>query len=125
MSNSIALDDKTAEIIALLTSSYNPPVVLAAPVKPVKVAAPRANKLKLAKAVKEQEESNPIQSETVRATGALMVTTIPLPAAGTIDAREFFIAMRRAVDRDDRIRAIAAFHGFNAEQSYSANEGCD
>ena len=51
-----------------------------------------------------------------------VVTTIPLPAAGTLNAREYFVAMRNARDTNDRIRAVAGYIGFNPTQSYSSQE---
>ena len=45
-----------------------------------------------------------------------------LPTAGTLSAKEYFVAMRRATDRDARIAAIAGYIGYNRAEMYSPQE---
>jgi hypothetical protein len=121
--------DQAAEIIALLTASYcqpTAPIVQAATVKvkPSKLATVTSKRFSVpagqaAKAKASDEQADGSHAAPV---ARLVVTSIPLPQAGTISAKQFFVGMRHAIDRNDRIRTIAAFTGFDATQSYSSNE---
>jgi hypothetical protein len=111
----ISANDLTAAHIALLVASYGKKQDTSA-VSPQ--SAP--SKLKVAKAAKasakvsDGSQAAPIERQ--------VITTAALPAAGTISARDFFIAMRRATDRNSRIVAIASYKGFSPTESYSSQE---
>lgn len=47
---------------------------------------------------------------------------VELPAAGSLEAKGFLVAMRRAKNRDESIFAIAAYCGFDTSANYGAQE---
>jgi hypothetical protein len=118
--------DISADIIAQLIASYQQPELPTSSVKMVKVSgAPtkKMGKLAIAKAAKEVAQ----QTTSERAEGdcrvqQAVVVSIPLPPCGTFTAKEYIVGMRRAVNRNDRIRFIAGYTGFDTTLSYSANE---
>lgn len=102
-----------ADIIALLTASYRRPEL------PVKlVDAPVKGQSKLAR-IKQEKAS---QDGSQAAPKSPPLVTIPLPASGTLMARDFLISMRRASDRDSKIRAIAAYCGYDVRETYGSQE---
>jgi hypothetical protein len=52
----------------------------------------------------------------------VVCATIPVPAKGSLDATGYIVAMRNATDRDGRIKAIAAFIGYDFSGQYSSQE---
>lgn len=111
--------DAVDAFIASLTGSYVQPA-FAEPQRLVqvqrKVKAP--SKLAAVKAAKASE----VQPTTEGLHVKPLVTSLPLPAKGSLTAREYLIAMRRSANRDDRIVAIAGYLGFDRHQSYSSQE---
>lgn len=51
---------------------------------------------------------------------AIITGALPLP--GTLDAKRFLIALRKAGDRVEQIRAIAGYVGYNTADSYGTQE---
>src|ERR1700677_4036724 len=87
-------------LIAKLSASYQQP---ASPVM-VQVQHAKPSKLAAVKLAKQSKVSANDGSEAAP-TDRKVVTTIPLPEAGTLDARGYFVAMRRARDLNERISA--------------------
>ncbi len=52
----------------------------------------------------------------------VMTPGITLPATGTLDARAFIVAMRKATDRNEQIKCIAAFVGYDAKGDFGSQE---
>ena len=111
--------------IAGLTASYKQPEFTTQTLVKVE-RKPRAAKAHTAR------KSSQLLAETAPAvvapTMASPVNAAPppvvaqLPTAGTLSAKEYFVAMRRATDRDARIAAIAGFIGYNRGEMYSPQE---
>ena len=78
------------------------------------------NKLQTKRAEKAAREAQ--QVESVPQGNRPLITSAPLPEKGSLDARSYFIAMRRAVNRDERINAIAGFAGFDRHGEYASQE---
>jgi hypothetical protein len=109
--------DDTATLIARLTASYGRPVavVQAANVKPQsKLAAIKAAQAAMSDKVEDGSQAAPVIRQ--------LITTAPLPTAGTLSAKDYIVTMRRASDRDSKIRAIAAYCGFDNRGDYASQE---
>lgn len=117
-----------AAFIASLAASYVQPTFspsgdrqgrpVAPPAGLVKVNRKPATKLAQVKA----ERAANVAPQTEGLIVKPIVTSIPLPEKGTLDARSYLIAMRRATDRDMMIRAIAGYVGFDRTVDYGAQE---
>lgn len=91
--------------------------------KPVPCGTPGA-------AVATIKEDRPIKVTTPKVKSVKVETTAPkaepicfvLPAAGTLDAKGFLVAMRRATDRNVKIQVIAAFVGYDVAGDYGSQE---
>lgn len=64
-------------------------------------------------------EAAPIP-QPVKAAG--MTLGLSLPAVGTLDARAFIVAMRRTTDRNEQIKAIAAYVGYDPKGNFGSQE---
>jgi hypothetical protein len=113
-------------IIARLVASYQQPTAPAplVAVRHVKGGKAKAEKVSKVKdlASLASDEPNADGSQIAPATAALPPVSAPLPTGGTIDAKQFVIASRRAKTREERIQAIAGFVGYNSSELYSVNE---
>lgn len=109
------------EVIALLQASYgrNADKVVATivtrsenpkPRKPSKLAAVKAAAIETA-----EQSATPHDPR-------LPVTVIEFPAVGTLDARGFLVAMRRATTRDEQIKAIAGYCGYDRHGDHGAQD---
>ena len=117
--------DSLEAFIAGLTASYKQPEFTTQTLVKVE-RKPRAAKAHTAR------KSSQLLAETAPAvvapTIASPVNAAPppvvaqLPTAGTLSAKEYFVAMRRATDRDARIAAIAGYIGYNRAEMYSPQE---
>jgi hypothetical protein len=109
--------DDTATLIARLTASYGRPVAVApaANVKPQsKLAAIKAAQAAMSDKVEDGSQAAPVIRQ--------LITTAPLPTAGTLSAKDYIIASRRATSRDDRIKAIAGYMGFDSRGDFASQE---
>lgn len=98
--------------IAFALSTYLTPVSQETP----KVIA----KIKPAKAKVEKAPANNAVKPSVETTEGPKVS--PLPEKGTLDAKGFLLASRRAKSRDESIAAIAAYIGYNQNESFGTND---
>jgi hypothetical protein len=106
----------SSDIIALLVASYGRNVPTASDIS----TSPAPSKLKVVKAAKEKAKSD--DGAVAAPKSDKVVTTAILPEAGTLSAKDYIIAMRRARDLNDRIAAIAGYVGFSRTASYSSQE---
>lgn len=77
--------------------------------------APKEKKPRKAKVAKVKVQASPMPEVPAEPPP----TFDPLPAAGTIDAREFMKRQARARDRDEVIECIAAFCGYDRQKDFS------
>lgn len=124
------MSDVTAQVIATLVASYKSEMNTA-PAMPQS----RPSKLAQVKAARAAAEAASPSNHTVEA--PKVSTTLSLPPAGSLNAHGFVKAMRQAglrrddagklhTDpskvRDDKIRAIAAFVGYDVTGAFGAQE---
>ena len=97
-------------VLALLVASYGKPATSesAAP----KAAAPRAPKASKSAKIKASAVEPSAENAAPIAPKA-PVAILPLPPKGTYSAREFFVVLRRASNRDQEIQAIAGYVGYD------------
>jgi hypothetical protein len=106
------------EVLALLAASYGKPAAevveqatkLRKASKPSRLAAVKA-------AAIQAEETHPVTPQAQPA-----MTVIALPQPGTLDARGFLLALRRASTRDQQIQAIAGYCGFDRHGDFGSQE---
>lgn len=79
--------------------------------EPEAKAEAKAKATKVPKAPKVSKEAPPV-------TGPM----IDLPAKGTIDAKEYILRMRRAMDREARIAILAAYSGYDSCEPFGPQE---
>ena len=58
--------------------------------------------------------------QPVKAAG--MTLGLKLPSTGTLDARSFIVAMRKATDRNEQIKCIAAYVGYDCNGDFGSQE---
>jgi hypothetical protein len=110
-------------VLALLAASYGRPAsdVVATIVTRSENPKPRkASKLAAVKAAK--VEAAEAATHLVTPETQKPVTVIELPAVGTLDARAFLVAMRRATNRDECIKAIAGYCGYDRLGDHGAQD---
>ncbi len=119
--------DIQAQIIAMLTASYGRPVET--PSLPKQDKPSKAKASSKANNVKAPAKSDSIAPKAVEAIAEVtahhvrpLITSLPLPEKGSLDAKAYIVAMRRAKDRNDRIAAIAGYVGFDVHGEYSSQE---
>lgn len=109
------------EVLALLAASYGRSAdkVVATIVTRSENPKPRkASKLAAVKAAAiEQSEAHPVTPENQKP-----MVCIELPPVGTLDAKGFLIAMRRATTRDESIKAIAGYCGYDRHGDHGAQD---
>lgn len=122
-SHSTLVTDLSPEVLALLAASYGKSadevvsriVVRNAPKasKPSKLAAVKAAKVEAAE--QEASETRPTDPRPA-------MVVVDLPAKGSLDARAFLIAMRRATTRDQQIQAIAGYCGYDRHAEHGTQD---
>ena len=95
--------------LAFAVKSYGKPAV--ATIKedrPIKVTTPKVKSVKVETDSKSAPKAEPI--------------CFKLPEKGTVDAKGFLVAMRRATDRNVKIQVIASYVGYDVAGDYGSQE---
>src|SRR5271155_4349991 len=106
--------DSHAALIARLTAAYGRPSAPSTHIAPTVVVSVKRN----ASPVPGTESADGSCAAPIVA----KVASAPLPFVGTLDAKGYMVAMRRAATRDARIAAIAGYVGYQTTGNYAAQE---
>jgi len=122
--HSALVAELSPEVLALLAASYgrkDPEAVVSRIVTRNAPKAAKASKLAAVKAAKvEADEVESKESGSNDPRPPMVI--IELPAVGTLDARAFLIAMRRATTRDEQIKAIAGYCGYDRHSDHGSQD---
>jgi hypothetical protein len=126
-SNDTSLDSFISSLVAQCEQGESLPVVTV-----TRNATPRplvqykgnkpASKLAQVKAAKAAEQAAQVAEQTVSNDKRPALVVLQLPKAGTLDAKGYFTAQRRAKTRDERIVAIAGYIGYDVSAQYAEQE---
>lgn len=121
--------DISAAIIAQLVASYTQPTLPGIVSAPKMVQIKRSSKVSQATVVTASAKStvsNDIVAQHAASCNARDArpapATLDLPAVGTLSAKEFIVAMRRAATRDHKIQALAGYVGYDVREVFGVQE---
>ena len=129
--NAFQASDLDPAILAILSATYgknnaDPNAIVSRIVTRNAPKADKPSKLAQVKAARlAQLEAAASESKTIAGRGVDARPAEPvvaLPKAGTVDARGFFLLMRRAKDRAESINAIASFIGYDMAKDFGSQE---
>ena len=119
----------TAQSLALSFLVSQSAAETAAILPPVKVSAGKTPKSgrRLIAASNGSTSNSPGETSTLSAVSAPVntlpaPTSEPLPSAGYLSAEQFLLTVRSAKSRDQTIRAIAGFIGYNSADNFGSQE---
>jgi len=127
-SDNLSLDSFIASLVAQSERGESIPTVTVTrdatprPLVSYKGNKKPSSKLAQVKAAKAAAEQAATSEQVVGNDKRPALVVLDLPKAGTLDAKGYFTAMRRAKNRDECIAAIAAYIGYDVAEQYATQE---